>query len=224
MSLSHDLRAPLRVIEGFARILREDYASQLDRRGVDHLDRILAAAQRMNGMIDVLMGLSQIGTQVLERRAVNLSDLAGHILQELQDSEPGRRVQISVQPGLVRWGDPALLRRVLENLLGNAWKYTARRDPALIDFSAQVLEDGRTRFQVRDNGAGFDMRLCAQLFAPFQRLHSASEFPGHGVGLATVKRIIERHGGQVGAQGQTDQGSMFWFTLAERAREDRPTL
>lgn len=219
LSLSHDLRAPLRVIDGFARILKEDYGASLDKRGNDHLDRILAATQRMGSMIDVLMGLAQIGAQTLHRRPVDLSALAQDILDDLRHSEPQRQVDVQVQHGLVRWGDPELLGRVMENLLGNAWKYTSRQADARISFGAELLPCGRTAFQVRDNGVGFDMRLVGQLFAPFQRLHSASDFPGHGVGLVTVKRIIERHGGEVGARGEPGQGSMFWFTLAERTED-----
>ncbi len=217
LSLSHDLRAPLRVIDGFARILKEDYGHTLDKRGNDHLDRILAATQRMGSMIDVLMGLAQIGAQPLQRRPVDLSALAQRILDDLQHSEPHRLVAVEIQPGLVRWGDPDLLGRVMENLLGNAWKYSSRSADACISFKGAPHPSGRTAFQIRDNGVGFDMRLVGQLFAPFQRLHSASDFPGHGVGLVTVKRIIERHGGEVGAQGEPGQGSMFWFTVAERA-------
>lgn len=221
LSLSHDLRAPLRVIDGFARILKEDYGPSLDRRGNDHLDRILSATQRMNGMIDVLMGLAQLSTQALQRRPVNLSELAQRILEDLGQSEPGRTVQVSIEPDIVRWGDPDLLSRVMENLLGNAWKYTSRTSDARIAFKTERAPDGRTAFLVDDNGAGFDMRLVGQLFAPFQRLHSASDFPGHGVGLAIVRQIVERHGGQVGARSETGKGACFWFTLAERSA-DKP--
>jgi len=219
LSLSHDLRAPLRVIDGFARILKDDYGPTLDKRGNDHLDRILAATQRMGGMIDVLMGLAQLGAQPMQRRPVDLSELARGVLDDLRHSEPARRTHIEIQDHLVSWGDPDLLRRVMENLLGNAWKYSARTAETRIGFRGRVLPNGRTAFEVQDNGVGFDMRLVGQLFAPFQRLHSASDFPGHGVGLATVRRIIERHGGEVGAWGEPNQGSVFWFTLAERRGE-----
>lgn len=219
LSLSHDLRAPLRVIDGFARILKEDYGAVLDRRGNDHVDRILAATQRMGHMIDVLMGLAQIGSQPMQRRAVDLSALARQILDDLTQSEPQRKVTFDIEPGWVRWGDPDMLTRVMENLLGNAWKYSSRAPQAHIVFKGVPHADGPTAFQVIDNGVGFDMRLVGQLFGPFQRLHSASEFPGHGVGLVTVKRIIERHGGQVGARSEPGQGSVFWFTLAERATD-----
>lgn len=216
--LSHDLRAPLRVVEGFARILKEDYASSLDARGMDHVDRILAAASRMNGMIDVLLDLSRLGSLPLAREAVNLSQLSAHIVEDLRAGDPSRMATISIEPGLVKYGDPSLLRRVLENLLGNAWKYTSRRGHAVIEVYGKPMPDGRTALCVQDNGAGFDMRLATSLFAPFQRLHSASDFPGHGVGLATVKRIVRRHGGDVGAFSEPDQGAAFWFTVAERMR------
>lgn len=219
LSLSHDLRAPLRVIDGFARILKEDYGAVLDRRGNDHLDRILAATQRMGNMIDVLMGLAQIGSQPIQRLEVDLSVLAQQILDDLTRSEPTRQVTVEVEPGWVRWGDPDMLTRVMENLLGNAWKYSSRTPQARISFRGVVQPDGRTAFEVTDNGVGFDMRLVGQLFSPFQRLHSASEFPGHGVGLVTVKRIIERHGGQVGARSEPGQGSVFWFTISERTAD-----
>lgn len=219
LSLSHDLRAPLRVIDGFSRILKEDYGSLLDKRGNDHLDRILAATQRLNGMIDVLMGLAQLGAQPLQRKPVDLSALAHRILDDLRHSEPTRQVQLEVQADLVRWGDPDLLSRVMENLLGNAWKYSAKNSESRIRFCTQRLPNGRTAYEVHDNGVGFDMRLVGQLFAPFQRLHSASDFSGDGVGLVTVKRIIERHGGEVGATGEPGRGSVFWFTLAERTAD-----
>lgn len=216
VGLSHDLRAPLRVVEGFARILKEDYGSVLDRRGNDHVERILAAAQRMNDMIDVLLDLSRLGHLPMTREAVDLSAIATGIGHSLCSSEPERPATVHVEPGLVKYGDPGLLHQVLDNLIGNAWKYTRLRPHTVIEVGSQPLEDGRVAVCVRDNGAGFDMRLAQSLFAPFQRLHSASDFPGHGVGLAMVKRIVERHGGDVGALGEPDRGASFWFTVAER--------
>lgn len=218
VGLSHDLRAPLRVMEGFARILKEDYGPLLDRRGNDHIDRILAAAGRMNGMIDVLMDLSRLGSMTLAREAVDLSQMAEGILEELRSAEPGRSAQVRVEPGLVKYGDPNLLRRVLENLIGNAWKYSVRQKQAVIEVHGRTVEDGRVACCVKDNGAGFDMRVASSLFAPFQRLHSASDFPGHGVGLATVKRIVQLHGGEVGTESAPGQGASFWFTVAERVK------
>ena len=221
--LSHDLRAPLRVVEGFARILKEDYGPQIDHRGNDHIDRILGAAQRMNSMIDVLLDLSRLGSHALASRdAVNLSQLSSFILDDLRSAEPQRMATVTVAPGIIKYGDPALLRRVMENLLGNAWKYSSRRGHAVIDVFERPAPDGRMACCVRDNGAGFDMRLAAELFTPFQRLHSASDFPGDGIGLATVKRIIQRHGGDVGAEGIAGSGATFWFTVAERNRAEQP--
>ena len=216
-SLSHDLRAPLRVIEGFARILKEDYGPGMDRRGNDHLDRILAAAQRMDNMIGVLLDLNRLSSLPLSRQAVDLSQMAVFILDDLRAAEPQRLATVSVEPGLVKYGDPVLLRRVLENLLGNAWKYSSRQGHTVIEVCARTVADGRTAWCVKDNGAGFDMRMAGSLYAPFQRLHAASEFPGDGVGLATVKRIVQRHGGEVGAEGTPGAGAAFWFTVAERA-------
>lgn len=218
VELSHDLRAPLRVAEGFARILKEDYGPSLDRRANDHLDRILAATQRMHGMIDVLLELTRLGRLPMAREAVDLSQMAERILDELQAGQPGRSVRLDIQPGLVKYGDRAMLRRVMENLLGNAWKYTGQRALAVIEVYGKRLGDGRVACCVRDNGVGFDMRLAPGLFAPFHRLHSASDFPGTGVGLAAVKRLVERHGGEVGAEGQPDHGALFWFTVAERVQ------
>lgn len=216
-SLSHDLRAPLRVIEGFARILKEDYGPDLDKRGNDHLDRILSAAQRMDSMIGVLLDLNRLGSLPLSRQAVDLSQMAGFILDDLRAASPQRLATVSVESGLLKYGDPTLLRRVLENLLGNAWKYTSHRPHTVIEVHGRTVADGRIAWCVKDNGAGFDMRMIGSLFAPFQRLHPASEFPGDGVGLATVKRIVQRHGGDVGAEGTPGAGASFWFTVAERA-------
>lgn len=224
-TVSHDLRAPIRVIEGFTRIVREDYGHLLDRIGNDHLDRVLGAATRMNGMIDALLALSKLSTQPLVREAVSLSALAGQIVEELRAQAPLRMVQVSIAPDLVAQGDPGQLRTALENLLGNAWKYTARKAEARIEFSAVPLSrlkpdtapaDERTVYCLRDNGAGFDPRFAERLFGAFQRLHSASEFAGTGVGLASVRRIVTRHGGTIWADAAVDHGACFCFTLGER--------
>lgn len=211
-TLSHDLRAPIRVIEGFARILKEDYAGALDRVAGDHLDRILSAAARMNAMIDAMLSLARLSTQPLARQPVDLSRLAGHVADDLRRADPERAAEFRIQPGLTAVGDPTLLRLALENLLGNAWKYTARAARAQIDFE-QVDQDGRRVFVVRDNGAGFDMRFADRLFGVFQRLHAGSEFPGHGVGLASVRRIVARHGGEIWADAEVGRGARFCFTL-----------
>jgi len=211
-SVSHDLRAPLRVVEGFARILKEDYGARLDRMGNDHLERVMSAAARMNSMIDALLSLSQLSTQPLSRQPVNLSLLAGYVMDELRRGAPQREALVEIEPGLQAQGDPTLLRIVLENLLGNAWKYSARQPDAQIRFGVQQL-GGRPVFVVSDNGAGFDMRHADRLFGVFQRLHSASEFQGTGVGLALVRRILRRHGGDIWAESALGEGARFYFTL-----------
>ncbi len=211
-TVSHDLRAPIRVVEGFTKILKEDYGHQLDRIGNDHLDRVLGAAARMNSMIDALLTLSQLSSRPLARQPVNLSQLAGFIADDLRRQAPQRQVDIHIEDGLQTQGDPTLLRVVLENLLGNAWKYTAKKPDAQIWFERSV-HDGRPAFCVRDNGAGFDMRFADRLFGVFQRLHSANDFQGTGVGLASVQRIVRRHGGEIWAESEVQRGSRFHFTL-----------
>jgi signal transduction histidine kinase len=211
-TVTHDLRAPIRVVEGFARILKEDYGRVLDRIGNDHLDRVLAAAARMNSMIDALLTLANLSAQPLARQPVNLSQLAGFVIDDLKRATPERQVEVEIAPGLVADGDPTLLRLVLENLLGNAWKYSARTAQATLRFNA-AMQDGRQVFNVVDNGAGFDMRNADRLFGVFQRLHSANDFPGTGVGLASVKRIVRRHGGDIWAESEPGRGAQFHFTL-----------
>ncbi len=212
-TLTHDLRAPIRVVEGFARIVKEDYGAQLDRVANDHLDRVLGAAARMNGMIDALLTLARLSSQPLARQPVDLSQLAGYVVDDLRRNAPERQAEIEIEPGLQVVGDPTLLRQVLENLLGNAWKYTQRCAVARIALRAENPGRPGRCFVVRDNGAGFDMRQAERLFGLFQRLHSQADFPGHGVGLASVKRIVARHGGQVWAEAETGRGASFYFTL-----------
>jgi signal transduction histidine kinase len=212
-TVSHDLRAPLRVVEGFARILKEDYGGRLDRVGNDHLDRVMSAAARMNSMIDALLSLSQLSTRPLARQPVNLSQQADYVMDELRRSAPHRELVLNIEPGLSVQGDPTLLRMVLENLLGNAWKYSGKVPQTEISFSC-VEQGGRRVFVVADNGAGFDMRFAERLFGVFQRLHSASDFQGTGVGLALVRRIIRRHGGDIWAESAVGEGSRFYFTLS----------
>jgi len=209
--VSHDLRAPLRVVEGFTKIVKEDYGAALDAVAHDHLDRVLGAAGRMNSMIDALLALSKLTTQPIARVPVNLSQIAGFVVDDLKRQSPGRDVEVEIEPQLLTSGDPTLLRMMLENLLGNAWKYTAHATPARIAF---VRRDGDpAAFTVRDNGAGFDMRYADRLFGVFQRLHSASEFPGTGVGLASVRRIVRRHGGEIWAESEPEHGARFHFSL-----------
>lgn len=211
-TVSHDLRAPIRVVEGFTKILKEDYGRLLDRIGNDHLDRVLGAAARMNSMIDALLALSQLSTQPLARQPVNLSQLAQYIAEDLRRESPERQVRIQIEPELQVLGDPTLLRVVLENLLGNAWKYTTKRREPQISFGRDLQKTGVV-FCVRDNGAGFDMRFADRLFGVFQRLHSATDFQGTGVGLASVRRIVRRHGGDIWAEAEIDKGASFYFTL-----------
>ncbi|MEO7114541.1 MAG: ATP-binding protein [Caldimonas sp.] len=214
--VSHDLRAPIRVVEGFTRIVKEDYGSVLDKVGLDHLDRVLGAATRMNNMIDALLALSRLSSQPIAHMPVDLSQIAGFVVEDLRREHPERDVQVTIDPGMLTTGDPTLLRMMLENLLGNAWKYSANAHPARIAF---VRAEGEASFTVEDNGAGFDMRFADRLFGVFQRLHSASEFPGTGVGLASVRRIVRRHGGEIRAESEPERGARFHFTLPLRAHE-----
>lgn len=214
-TVSHDLRAPIRVVEGFTKILKEDYGPHLDRIGNDHLERVLGAAARMNSMIDALLTLSQLSSRPLARQPVNLSQLAGYVADDLHRQAPERQVNVHIEDGLQTQGDPTLLRIVLENLLGNAWKYTAKKPDAQIWFERGV-HDGQPALCVRDNGAGFDMRFADRLFGVFQRLHSANDFQGTGVGLASVQRIVRRHGGEIWAEAEVQRGSSFHFTLPMR--------
>lgn len=213
-TVTHDLRAPIRVVEGFTRIVKEDYGRQLDRVGNDHLDRVLAAGARMNQMIDAVLQMARLASQPLVRQPVDLSQLAGFVLDDLRRATPERVVEVVVEPGLKARGDPTLLRLVLENLLGNAWKYSGQNPQARIEFGA-TAGDGRRVYTVRDNGAGFDMRVADRLFGLFQRLHSAKDFPGTGVGLASVRRIVQRHGGEIWAEAEPGRGATFFFTLVE---------
>jgi signal transduction histidine kinase len=213
-TLSHDLRSPLRAVEGFTRIVKEDYGRLLDRVGNDHLDRVLGAAARMNLMIDALLKLADLSRQPLARQRVNLSQLANYVIDDLRRAAPERVVEVDIEPQLAAWGDPTLLRLVLENLLGNAWKYSGRCAQAQISLHQVPQGEGKA-FVVRDNGAGFDMRSADRLFGLFQRLHSASDFPGHGVGLASVRRIVRRHGGDIWAEAEPGRGAAFYFTLAD---------
>lgn len=212
-SISHDLRAPIRVVEGFSRILKEDYGRFLDRIGNDHLDRVLAAAARMHSMIDALLALSRLQSQPLVRKPVDLSQLAVYVMEDLRREQPERAAEVRIEPGLVVHGDPTLLRMALENLLGNAWKYSGQSPVTHIELRRET-QDGRTVYVVADRGAGFDMRFADRLFGVFQRLHSAKDFQGTGVGLASVRRIVRRHGGDIWAESEVGQGARFYFTLA----------
>ncbi len=182
--------------------------------GNDHLDRVLSAAARMNQMIDALLAMARLSSQPLQRQPVNLSQLAGFVVDELRRGDPQRSIRFDIEAGLVAQGDPTLLRQLLENLLGNAWKYTQRTTEPVVVLRREYV-DGRASYAVQDNGAGFDMRSVERLFGLFQRLHSASEFPGTGVGLASVKRIVARHGGRIWAESEPGRGATFHFTLKD---------
>ena len=214
-TVSHDLRAPIRVVEGFTKIVKEDYGRLLDRVGNEHLDRVLGAAARMNNMIDALLALARLASQPLACQPVDLSALAAYVADDLRREWPDRPVTLDIAPGMRVQGDPTLLRVVLENLLGNAWKYSVRTAQPQISFGPQ--HDSVDVFTVRDNGAGFDMRFADRLFGVFQRLHSATDFPGSGVGLASVRRIVRRHGGDIWGEGEVGRGASFHFSLPQRA-------
>jgi len=216
-SVSHDLRAPLRSIIGFSRHLNDRYADQLDDIARDYFRRILRASQRMSELIDDLLKLSRIGRQGVRPTEVSLTDLAWEVIETLRQNDPGRQVQVEIEGGLVAWADRALVRIVLENLLANAWKFSARKPDARIRFGS-VMVDGEQALVVQDNGAGFDSRYVHKLFTPFQRLHRADEFEGSGIGLATVQRIIAKHGGRVWAEGEVGVGASFYFTLGAPLR------
>jgi light-regulated signal transduction histidine kinase (bacteriophytochrome) len=214
-SVAHDLRAPLRAISGFSTALTEDCADQLDDRARDHLARITASADRMAKLIDALLGLSRLTRTEPRREKVDLTRMAQAVVQQLQSSQPDRVANIRVADNLVADGDAQLLRALLENLLGNAWKFTSKKSEARIEFGREGWKDGPV-YYVRDNGAGFNMSFADKLFAPFRRLHKDSDFEGTGIGLATVQRIVRRHGGQIWAEGAIDQGATFRFTLGAR--------
>jgi PAS domain S-box-containing protein len=211
-SVSHDLRAPLRSINGFSQALLEDYEDQLDEEGRDYLGRVKAASEHMGRLIDDLLSLSRMTRSEMSHERVNLSALAESIARELKQSHPEREVELVVQKGLVAEGDERLLRVALENLLRNAWKFTSKQPRARIELGLAEHE-GTSIYFVRDNGAGFDMAYNHKLFGAFQRLHGANEFPGTGIGLATVQRTIARHGDSVWAEGAVGQGATFYFTL-----------
>jgi PAS domain S-box-containing protein len=213
-SVSHDLRAPLRSVNGFVKALIEDYSDALDAEGLKYLFYARDAGGRMSRIIDDLMGLSRATRGELHRQEVNLSDMAEEIIGELQQREPQRAVEVKIAPAMVAHGDEGLLRIALENLLGNAWKFTSRRNRSRIEFQPGE-RNGSKLFIIRDNGAGFTMSRADKLFGMLQRLHSQDEFPGTGIGLATVRRIITRHGGEIWAEGKANEGATFYFTLPE---------
>jgi light-regulated signal transduction histidine kinase (bacteriophytochrome) len=211
-SVSHDLRAPLRSVSGFSQLILEDYSDKLDEEGKDSLSRIVAAAEKMGWLIDDLLNLSRLSRAAMARERVELTDIARKIADRLRASHPDRQADFVLAEGLVAFGDEGLLTVVIENLLGNAWKFTEKRGEAVIQFGVEQRGDERVFF-IEDNGSGFDMTYVDKLFKPFQRLHQPEEFPGTGIGLATVKRIIDRHGGRVWIKGEIDRGTAVYFTL-----------
>ncbi|MFN8383160.1 MAG: PAS domain S-box protein [Anaerolineales bacterium] len=211
-SVSHDLRAPLRSIDGFSHILIEDYGRQLPPEGINYLERVRAAAKRMAELIDDLLNLARVTRSPLQPKLTNLSNIVENISNEMKEQNPERDVALSITPDLMVQGDPHLLHIALENLVSNAWKFTSKKDHAMIEFGQQSKNKERT-FYLRDNGTGFDMAYVNKLFGVFQRLHSISEFPGTGVGLATVHRIITIHGGRIWAEAEEGKGATFFFTL-----------
>lgn len=212
-SVSHDLRAPLRAIDGFGLALLEDCEDKLDADGKDYLRRIRAATQRMGALIDDMLGLSRLTRAQMLVEKVDLTEIARSIVDEMQKAEPERVVTIKIAEGLEATADSKLMRIALENLLGNAWKFTGKHPAAIIELGA-TMEGAKTTYFVRDNGSGFDMAFVNKLFTPFQRLHSVEEFPGTGIGLGTVQRIMHRHGGKVWAEGEVGKGATFYFSFA----------
>ena len=219
-SVSHDLRAPLRAISGFSRILLEESEPLLDETAKGYLDRIMAGSQRMGQLIDDILKLSRLSRTEMVLDRVNISAMVQEIAAELQAAEPERRVEFSIEDNLVVVGSQRLLRIALANLLGNAWKFTSRKPQAKIAFGS-IEPDGKRSYFVRDNGSGFNMQYADKIFKPFERLHKESEFPGTGIGLAIVHRIIQRHHGRVWAESAEGQGSTFYFSLQEKANDEK---
>jgi PAS domain S-box-containing protein len=211
-SVSHDLRAPLRSINGFSQALLENYKDRLDKQGQHYLERLSAASLRMAELIDDLLLLSHVARVELKKSKIDLTALARSIMQELQKTQPARQVEFVLAPGLAASGDPNLMRTLLENLLSNAWKFTSKKPRARIEFG-MTYHDDKPMFFIQDNGAGFDMTYADKLFKPFQRLHSLADFPGTGIGLASVRRIVHRHGGRAWAKGKPNEGATFYFTI-----------
>jgi signal transduction histidine kinase len=213
-SVSHDLKAPLRAVDGFSEILLREYGERLDETGKQYLARVRAGSQRMDHLIEDLLKLSRVTREEMRYQQVDLSGLGQDVADELRRTEPTRQVEVEITGGMLAKGDPRLLRVALENLLGNAWKFTRHQPRARIEFGV-AEQHGQSAYFVSDNGAGFDMAYAGKLFGPFQRLHSVSEFEGTGIGLATVHRIVTRHGGRVSAEGEVGRGATIRFTLGE---------
>ena len=220
-SVAHDLRSPLRGMNGFAQVLLDSYGDKFDAEGKDWLEEIVLNAKKMGSLIDALLSLSRVARSDVRRESVDLSALVRAAAARLHDAEPKRLVEVIVRDRLCADLDPALARALIENLVGNAWKFTSKATAARIELGA-TDEGGLRTFFVRDNGAGFDMAFAKKLFAPFERLHTVDEFPGTGIGLATVQRIVRRHGGQLRADGAVGAGATFYFSFPSRAPEATP--
>jgi light-regulated signal transduction histidine kinase (bacteriophytochrome) len=218
-AISHDLRAPLRAVDGFSQALEEDWGDRLDESGRNYLTRIRKANRTLGQMVEGLLGLSRLSRAEIRLQSISLSELAEEIISQLNQSEPGRRVECVIAPALMVCGDARLLSLALDHLLRNAWKFTRRQALARIEVGARE-DPGGPVFYVRDNGVGFDLQQAGRLFAPFQRLHAAEEFEGLGLGLAAVRRIVARHGGRIHAEALIDHGATFLFTLPGEKRKD----
>ena len=219
-SISHDLRAPLRALDGFSEILLQDYGEALDETAHGYLRRIKGAANHMAELMDGLLQLSRLSREELDLQEVDLSAIAAEVFTELREGDPGRDVAVSVAHRVTATADLRLARVVMANLIGNAWKFTARHEHAAIEFGEAAGDARGRRFYVRDDGAGFAMRYADNLFGAFQRLHTPEQFEGTGIGLATVQRIVHRHGGRVWAEGEVEKGATFWFTFGSMEAEE----
>jgi len=217
-SVSHDLRAPLRSIDGFSQALIEDYGDSLDDIAMNYLSRVRSAAQRMSTLIDDMIKLAKVSRTELSKKRINLSSIARTISQSLAESEPDRKAEFIIQPNLYVLGDENLMKVALQNLLENAWKFTSKEEITHIEVGSKSI-DNETVYFVRDNGAGFDMNYAKKLFAPFQRLHKETDFPGTGIGLSTVQRIIHRHLGKIWAEGDLEKGAEFCFTMRTNMKQ-----
>jgi len=222
-SVSHDLRTPLRSIDGFSQALLEDYTDQLDETGKDYLTRVRSACKRMSNLIEDILSLSRLTRKDMDLREINLSELANDIISDFQENEPKRKVNVKIEKNLQTLGDPVLIRTVLENLLGNAWKFTSKKSKARIDFGKKIINNQEV-YYIHDDGVGFDKTYQDKLFAVFQRLHTYTEFKGTGIGLAIVQRIINRYGGRIWAESEIGKGATFYFTLPVQQTDEEVKL
>ncbi|MHA1532591.1 MAG: GAF domain-containing protein, partial [Candidatus Heimdallarchaeota archaeon] len=218
-SVSHDLRTPLRSIDGFSQALLEDYTDQLDETGKDYLTRVRSACKRMSNLIDDILSLSRLTRKDMDLREINLSELANDIISEFQENEPNRNVKINVKNNIKVLGDSTLIRTIMENLLGNAWKFTSKKQKARIDFGRKIINKEEV-YYIQDDGVGFDPAYADKLYAVFQRLHTYTDFNGTGIGLAIVTRIINRHGGRIWAESEVGKGATFYFTLSKEHADE----